>query len=110
MEPPLEDRHCTPCRGKVPPMEADAVAEGLARLEDWAAPGGRRLTRSYKFKDFASALAFVNRIAEVAEAERHHPDLLLRWGEVRVELWTHKIDALTENDFILAAKIDRLPR
>ena len=105
---PLADRSCVPCRGGVPPLPASRVAELLRELSGWAAPGDRRLTRRWKLKDFAAALAFVNRIGALAEEQGHHPDLAFGWGWVEATLWTHKIDGLTESDFVLAAKIDRL--
>ena len=71
--------------------------------EDW-----KKISRTFKFKDFKAAMEFANKIADVAEAEGHHPDLKVSWGKVRVELWTHSIGGLSENDFIMAAKIDAL--
>jgi 4a-hydroxytetrahydrobiopterin dehydratase len=79
-----------------------------AQLPGWQVVDGHHLTRSFQFPDFKTALEFVNRAGAVAEEEGHHPDLLLAWGKVDVKTWTHKIDGLTESDFILAAKIDRL--
>jgi 4a-hydroxytetrahydrobiopterin dehydratase len=77
---------------------------------DWELGGsGDRLRKTFRFPDFVTALAFVNRIAEVAEREQHHPDILLAWGRVSLEIWTHAIGGLSENDFILAAKIEELP-
>jgi 4a-hydroxytetrahydrobiopterin dehydratase len=107
----LSDRTCVPCRGGVPPMER-AAAEGLLeQLNDgWQLQenGHMLLEKTYRFKDFAEALAFVNRIGALAEEQGHHPDLFLAWGRVRLEIWTHKIKGLTESDFIFAAKCDRL--
>lgn len=74
----------------------------------WEIIEGHHLRKDFKFKDFKEALAFTNQIGEVAEREQHHPDLQLAWGQVVVTIWTHKVDGLTENDFILAAKIDEL--
>jgi len=74
----------------------------------WAIENEHHLQREFRFPDFRQALAFVNRVGEIAEQEGHHPDMLLSWGKVEVTLWTHKIDGLTESDFIMAAKIDRL--
>ncbi|KAB7619572.1 4a-hydroxytetrahydrobiopterin dehydratase [Alkalilimnicola sp. S0819] len=105
----LSDQHCTPCQGGVEPMAETAAREHLTALPEWElAEGGRRLRRARDFPDFARALDFVNRVGELAEREGHHPDLALGYGYVRIELYTHKIDGLHENDFILAAKIDRL--
>jgi 4a-hydroxytetrahydrobiopterin dehydratase len=106
----LADKRCVPCRGGVPPLGAEETTRLLAQVEGWSAPESRRLTKTFKFANFATALDFVNRIGALAEEQGHHPDLHLSWGKVRVELWTHKIDGLTESDFVLAAKIDRIPR
>jgi 4a-hydroxytetrahydrobiopterin dehydratase len=103
----LADQHCVPCRGGVPALRGESVAEYLDQLQGWTAPGDHHLEKTYQFPDFASALAFVNRAGEVAEREGHHPDLCLSWGRVDVRIWTHKIDGLTGSDFVLAAKIDR---
>jgi 4a-hydroxytetrahydrobiopterin dehydratase len=102
----LANETCVPCKGGVPPMGAERIAEYLARVPGWGVEKGHHLVRTYTFADFVRALAFVNRIGEIAEREGHHPDLYLAWGMVRVEIWTHKINGLTESDFILAAKID----
>jgi len=114
MEPDLADNKCVPCRGGVPPLTPEQIAPLLAKLEGWQVEDNKKLIKSYKFKNFLEAMAFANAIVPVAEAEGHHPDLYVRWGEVRVYLWTHKIDGLTESDFFMAAKIDRahdqLPR
>ncbi len=86
------------------------MAPLLAQLDGWRVIDGHHLEKTYTTPDFATALALVNRIGAVAEAEDHHPDLLLAWGRVEVKIWTHKIDGLTESDFILAAKCDRVVR
>jgi 4a-hydroxytetrahydrobiopterin dehydratase len=106
----LADKTCVPCRGGVPPLSASEVARLLERIDGWDAPRNHHLTRTWRFPDFAGALAFVNRIGALAEEQGHHPDVWLARGKVRVDLWTHKIDGLTESDFILAAKIDRAAR
>ncbi len=106
----LADKQCVPCRGGVPPLEEGKVNELLAQLDGWAVEKGHHLTRSLSFGDFKTALSFVNKVGDVAEEQGHHPDIHLAWGMVKVETWTHKIDGLTESDFILAAKIDRLPK
>jgi 4a-hydroxytetrahydrobiopterin dehydratase len=82
----------------------------LAQLDGWTVEKQYHLSRTFNLPDFAQALALVNKIGALAEEEGHHPDLYLSWGVVRVELWTHKINGLTESDFILAAKIDQLTR
>ncbi len=104
----LADQKCVPCRGGVPPMEAAKAQEMLKQLErGWQINNDGHLERLYTFKDFAQALAFVNKVGAVAEGEGHHPDLYLAWGKCKVELWTHKINGLTESDFYMAAKSDR---
>ncbi len=108
--PSLADRKCVPCRGGVPALTPEEVSRLLHQVEGWEAPEHRRLQRTFKFANFATALEFVNRVGALAEEQGHHPDLHLAWGKVRIDLWTHKIDGLTESDFILAAKIDRIPR
>jgi len=99
---------CVPCRGGVPPLAEEEIRPLLARLKDWQVEDNKRLIKPFGFKNFVQAVDFVNAITEVAEAEGHHPDLYVRWGEVKVFLWTHKIDGLTESDFVMAAKIDRV--
>jgi 4a-hydroxytetrahydrobiopterin dehydratase len=106
----LADKRCQPCQGGVPPLSSDDISRLLVDLNDWTTIENHHLTKTYKFPNFALALGFVNRIGELADEQGHHPDLYLAWGKVRVDIWTHKIDGLTESDFVLAAKIDRLPQ
>lgn len=103
----LSQKHCVPCRGGQEPMSVEAAREFLSRLTGWELVDGVRIVKVFTFADFAQALAFVNRVGALAEAEGHHPDILLSWGRVRIELWTHKIGGLSESDIILAAKIDQ---
>jgi 4a-hydroxytetrahydrobiopterin dehydratase len=104
----LASRNCVPCRGGVPPL-AGKELESLARqVPEWHIVNGHHITRTFKFPDFRQALAFVNKVGELAEQQGHHPDIFLAWGKAEVTTWTHAIDGLTESDFILAAKIDRL--
>jgi 4a-hydroxytetrahydrobiopterin dehydratase len=108
---PLVERHCVRCEPGTPPIEASEVPGLLAQLAGWTveeADGHQLLTRRFKFKGFMPAIDFVNRIAPIAEAEAHHPDLLVGWGYVTVQLWTHAAGGLTDNDFILAAKVDQV--
>jgi len=107
----LAAEHCKPCSGDVSPLPADDVRRLLREVPDWSlAPGGDRIRREWRARDFAAALAFFHRIGEVADREDHHPDVhLTGYRNVAVELWTHAAGGLTENDFILAAKIDALP-
>jgi 4a-hydroxytetrahydrobiopterin dehydratase len=104
----LSDKSCVPCRGGVPPLQGAELENMKAQVSGWQVVDGHHLFKSYALPDFATALAFVNRISETAEREGHHPDLFLAWGKVEAKIWTHKISGLTESDFILAAKIDRL--
>ncbi len=106
----LSAKSCAPCQGGVPALKGDALKPLLRQLSGWEVVNGHHLGKDFKFPDFVTALAFVNRVGEVAEAEGHHPDVHLTWGRVDLQIWTHKIDGLTESDFILAAKIDELPR
>jgi 4a-hydroxytetrahydrobiopterin dehydratase len=102
----LSDKRCVPCREGMPSL-SDADTAALAReLDGWTISAGPRLGKTWKFPDFATALAFVNEIGAIADAEDHHPDVTLSWGKVGVELWTHAARGLTENDFIVAARID----
>ncbi len=104
----LADNKCIPCRGGVPPVPNDRAQALLKELgRGWALNGQGHLERLYTFPDFAQGLSFVNKVGAIAEAEGHHPDLHLAWGKVKVEIWTHKINGLTESDFYLAAKADR---
>jgi 4a-hydroxytetrahydrobiopterin dehydratase len=103
----LHERRCAPCEGAVPRL-ADADARALlAEVPSWELRDAAIL-RTFVFADFAGAMAFVDRMAETAEAEGHHPDFCVHWNRVDVTIWTHAAGGLTENDFILAAKIDRL--
>jgi 4a-hydroxytetrahydrobiopterin dehydratase len=104
----LADRECVPCRGGVPPMQAEEIRKLLGQLAEWEAVGEHHLRKRYKFKNFREALAFVNRVGELAESQGHHPDICFGWGQADITIWTHKIDGLTESDFVLAAKIDKL--
>lgn len=104
----LADQQCIPCRGDVPPLSRDRADELLAELgDDWRLDDAGHLTRPFKFKNFVDALAFANRVGVIAEQQAHHPDLYVAWGQCRVEIWTHKIDGLTDSDFFLAAKVSR---
>jgi 4a-hydroxytetrahydrobiopterin dehydratase len=104
----LVDRQCVPCRGGVPPLAGDEITKLQSQLGGWEVVKEHHLRKEYKFKDFKEAQAFVNRAGEIAEQQGHHPDICYGWGHAEVTIWTHKIDGLTESDFILAAKIDAL--
>ncbi|HEY8021243.1 MAG TPA: 4a-hydroxytetrahydrobiopterin dehydratase [Thermoanaerobaculia bacterium] len=104
----LTSKHCEPCEGGTPPLGEREIERLLGQLDGWNVIEGRKLEKEYRFPDFRQALAYVNRLGEVAEAEGHHPDICFTWGKVRVELSTHSIGGLSENDFILAAKADEV--
>lgn len=105
----LAEKRCVPCEGGVEPLQGEVIRQMAGQLQaDWQVIGEHHLEREYKFKDFRQALEFVNQVGELAEQENHHPDILLSYGKVVIQLWTHKIHGLHENDFILAAKIDAL--
>ena len=102
----LSSRHCVPCHGGVPRLGGDEIGPLLRQLEGWEVVEGHHLSKQYRFSNFADALAFVNRVGAVAEAEGHHPDITFGWGYASVRVYTHAIDGLSESDFILAARID----
>ncbi len=107
----LADRQCIPCRGGVPPMERAQAEQLLSQLgEGWELRdnGYLFLEKTYRFNDFAHALAFVDRVGALAEEQAHHPDIHLAWGRATISIWTHKIKGLTESDFVFAAKCDRV--
>jgi 4a-hydroxytetrahydrobiopterin dehydratase len=104
----LADKKCVPCRGGVPPLKGTEVESLHRMVPRWTVVKDHHIQREYKFPDFKQALEFVNRVGTLAEEQGHHPDILLAWGKAGITLWTHKIDGLTESDFIMAAKIDRL--
>ena len=105
----LTDKKCVACEGNIPPLKDDEVLEYLKQVNQEWKVDGIKIKRELKFKDFKKALEFVNRVAEIAEQEGHHPDIHIeRWNHVRIELYTHAINGLHENDFIVAAKIDKI--
>ncbi|MCJ7429004.1 MAG: 4a-hydroxytetrahydrobiopterin dehydratase [Candidatus Nanohaloarchaeota archaeon QJJ-5] len=105
----LANQQCVPCQGGVPPMQPEEIEELITDLhDDWDAVNDHHLKRSFDLADFEEALALTNDIGEIAEAEGHHPNIELTWGEVTVTIYTHKIDGLHKADFVLAAKIDEL--
>src|ERR1035437_5321743 len=104
----LAEKHFVPCRGGTPPLKGEELERMRNQVPGWQVVEGHHLARNFPFPDFRTALDFVNRVGAVAEEEGHHPDLCLSWGKVDIQTWTHTIDGLTESDFILAAKIDRL--
>lgn len=105
----LASQKCVPCEGGVPPLSVQKAQDYLQELNrEWQiTPDGKKLTRKFKFPNFREALAFVNKVAAIAESEDHHPNIEFGWGFVKLTLWTHAINGLFDNDFILAAKIDK---
>jgi 4a-hydroxytetrahydrobiopterin dehydratase len=105
----LASKSCVPCRGGIPPLTREEAGQLLAGAPGWSLEeNGTRLTHRFEFEDFRKAIAFVNRVADIAEEQGHHPDIAIHWNKVDLVLWTHKIGGLHENDFILAAKVNRL--
>jgi 4a-hydroxytetrahydrobiopterin dehydratase len=104
----LADKKCVPCRGGIPPLGGDQLKKLHQSTPKWTVDREHHIYREFTFPDFKKALEFVNLVGEVAEEQGHHPDIFLAWGKAQITLWTHKIDGLTESDFIMAAKIDRL--
>lgn len=103
----LTEKSCVPCEGGTPPLGAAEIKPLIREVPAWSLKEGH-LCRSFKFKNFAEAIRFVNSVANLSEAEGHHPNILIHYNRVELDLWTHAIKGLSENDFILAAKIDRL--
>jgi len=104
----LAAKTCVPCRGGVPPLQGGELLALQKQVEGWKVVEEHHITKTFKFADFREALQFVNRVGELAEVQGHHPDIFLAWGKVEITIWTHKIDGLTESDFIIAAKFDQL--
>jgi 4a-hydroxytetrahydrobiopterin dehydratase len=103
----LAEKTCVPCRGGVPPLNAEQIQPLAAEVSNWKVVNNHHIEREFKFPDFKTALDFTNKVGAIAEEQGHHPDIFLAWGKVGVKVWTHKIDGLTESDFIMAAKIDK---
>ncbi len=103
----LAQNACVPCKGGVPPLAGDALRALHRELgADWLLVKEHHLEKEYKFKEYTPAVAFTGAVAAIAEQQNHHPDILLAWGKVKVTIWTHKIDGLTESDFYFAAKVE----
>src|ERR1700760_1916407 len=104
----LADQTCIPCKGGVPALRGEALHQLEAQLPGWDVIEEHHLHKIFRFPDFRKALDFVNRAGTIAEEQAHHPDIALAWGKVEIVIFTHKIKGLTESDFVLAAKIDRV--
>lgn len=104
----LASKTCVPCKGGVPPLKGEALLALQKQAEGWDVAEEHHLFKAFKFSDFRKALDFVNRVGDIAEQQGHHPIITLTWGKVEIKIYTHKINGLTESDFILAAKIDAL--
>jgi len=105
----LARRECEPCKGGVPPLKGEELERLKEQVEGWEVIEAHHISKTHKFPNFVKALAFVNKVGDIAEQQGHHPDIFLTWGKVRITICTHKINGLTESDFILAAKIDEIP-
>ncbi len=105
----LARKECVPCKGGVPPLKGEELKQLNEQIDGWDVIKEHHLSKTYKFSNFVKALEFVNKAGSIAEQQGHHPNIFLTWGKARIEVWTHKIDGLTESDFILAAKIDEIP-
>lgn len=103
----LSQKKCIPCEGGEPLPEKEIECR-FSALRRWKIEEGKRLNKAYEFKDFAEAMEFVNKVAGIAESECHHPDIYIFYNRVELKLWTHAVGGLTENDFIIAAKIDEI--
>jgi 4a-hydroxytetrahydrobiopterin dehydratase len=103
----LAKNQCVPCRGGIPPLKGDALQKMFALLgNDWQVVNEHHLEKQYSFPNWAKAMALANKVSEIAEQQNHHPDLYITWGKTKVQIWTHKIDGLTESDFYFAAKVE----
>jgi 4a-hydroxytetrahydrobiopterin dehydratase len=105
----LAEKQCVPCQGGAAPLKGTSLARLAGELKGgWQVVAEHHLEKEYPFRDFREALAFTNKVGDLAEAQGHHPDIYLAWGKVKLTVWTHKINGLTESDFVLAAKADKL--
>jgi 4a-hydroxytetrahydrobiopterin dehydratase len=104
----LADKKCVPCKGGTPPLKGEELDELRRQVPEWEVVEEHHLRRRFRFKNFRESLRFVNEVGELAEEQGHHPDIGFGWGYAEITVWTHKIDGLTESDFIFAAKVDAL--
>lgn len=103
----LATKKCIPCEGGIPPLSLQKINELMPKIEGWELQGDK-ISKNFQFENFKEAIRFVNKVAELAEQENHHPNILINYNIVIITLWTHAVNGLSENDFILAAKIDKL--
>lgn len=106
----LNKKHCVPCEGGTPPFSEDQEDENIDKVKNWSLirDTEHKIRKQFTFKDFKEAMEFVNKVADIAETEQHHPDIKIVYSKVQIELFTHAVGGLSENDFIMAAKIDKL--
>jgi len=105
----LADKQCTPCKKGGQPLKGEALSQLAAEVDaGWQLIDQHHLEKLFKLENFAQALAFVNKVGELAEEQGHHPEIFLTWGKAKITLYTHAVDGLSESDFIMAAKIERL--
>ena len=104
----LAQKTCVPCKGGVPPLRGTDLQRLADQVPEWKVVEEHHIERTFSFSNFREALEFTNRVGELAEEQGHHPDIFLAWGKAGIKIWTHKIDGLTESDFVMAAKIDAL--
>ncbi len=105
----LSQKKCVACEGGIPPMEKEKAEDFLKQVQEWSlAENNKKISKNFEFRNFEEAMVFINLVAALAEEEQHHPDIFVSYNKVRIDIWTHKINGLHENDFILAAKIDEL--
>ncbi len=105
----LSEKNCISCEGKIPKLSPNEIKNFSSELKnDWQVIDSKKISFEFKFKNFVEAMSFANKITEISETENHHPDLHISWGKVGVEIWTHTINGLSENDFILASKIEKI--
>ncbi len=104
----LASKTCVPCKGGTPPLKGEELERLRRQVPEWEVVEKHHLRRRFRFKNFRESLSFVNRVGELAEEQGHHPDIGFGWGYADISVWTHKIDGLTESDFIFAAKVDAL--
>ncbi len=104
----LSDQHCTPCKGGIPPMNAEEIQKHIQCLPGWNVINNHHLEKTFRFKKYNQTMQFVNSVAQIAESENHHPEMHVSYGKVQIEIFTHAVGGLSQNDFILAAKITEI--